>query len=45
MLVVATVAVTEVSVPATEEEGTPLTDVEVCAAEIVTGRAAEELPM
>jgi hypothetical protein len=45
LLVVATVAVTESCVPASVDAGTPLIEVEVGAAEIVTFRELEALPV
>ena len=45
LLVVVTVAVTVICVPASVDAGTPLIEVEVWAAEIVTFRAPEELPL
>jgi len=45
LLVVVTVALTVIGAPANPDDGTPLMDVEVCAAEIVTGSVAEELPL
>ena len=45
LLVVVTVAVTVTRVPASPDDGTPLSDVEVCAVEIITFSGVEVLPV
>ena len=45
LLVVVTVATTEICVPAAADDGTPLMVVVVCAWVIVIGRLAETLPV